>query len=167
MKKILIAIRNLVGNNLKTSIGIALIVIILLYASCVKANPHIIVSTAVSFGKGSLGAVLGLDLEFPQSDNINIFGGTTLWGKTDVADNNWDFHVGYEACKKIICAAIGAAYLQRIDALNGSHAEYYLRLSHKFDWGRLHDARAFHLSNAGTELPNHGRNAAGPSWKLQ
>jgi hypothetical protein len=152
---------------MKTSIAIGLFVLLLLYAAFVRAQTHVDVTTAASFGKGTSGAVLGLNVIFPQSDNLDIFTGTDLWGATDTVPNNWDWHLGFEACKPWFCASIGAGYLQRIDELNGSHAEYFLRLSHRFDWGRLHSVDVFHLSNAGTQFPNYGRNAAGVTWRLQ
>lgn len=165
------AIRNLVGNNREASIGIAVFILIVLIVSChpIKAHAeeaHVDFFTGMSFAQGSKGAVLGLDISHPINDSTEIYAGTDLWGKTAVVDNNWDWHIGFDSCRRRLCAGLGASYLQREDHLDGSHTNFYLRLFWKIG-NRLHAAEVKHISNAGTVMPNYGRQAIGPVWRLQ
>jgi hypothetical protein len=162
-------VRNLVGNNKPATIGIAAFILLVIIVSChpAKAAAHIDLFTGASFGQGSNGAVLGLDLSMPVTQYADIYAGTDLWGKTNVVANNWDWHIGFESCRGRLCAGLGAAYLEKTDALDGAHTNFYLRLDYHTDWGWLHSAQVHHISDAGTVMPNYGRQAAGPVWRLQ
>lgn len=120
-----------------------------------------------SFGPTGSGPVLGLQLYQPIGNNLDVYAGTLLWGSTPRLANNWDWHAGIRTCRWSVCASLGAAYVQRIDVLNGTHTNYNLELAYRFSWSRLASIDLAHLSNAGTSPINQGRNAALGSIRLQ
>lgn len=159
----------IVGNGKAATIGILLFIVILivLCSRCSKAHAaEVDLNTGASFGNVGVGPVLGLDIRFPQSDSLDLFAGTTLWGQTPKVTTDWDWHAGFRSCRWSICASIGAVYLQKTDIIDGSHTNFYLGLSYVFG-GRLASVGVIHASNAGTIMPNIGRQAAVASWRLQ
>lgn len=159
----------IVGNGKAATYGILLFIVILivLCARCSHAKAaEIDLNTGASFGNVGVGPVLGLDVRFPQSDSVDLFGGTTLWGETPKVTTNWDWHAGVRSCRWSVCASIGATYLQKEDRIDGTHTNFYLALSYVFG-GRLASVGVFHVSNAGTSDVNIGRQAAFASWRLQ
>ena len=167
VKAILEAIRNLVGNKPAVAILIATFVTIfcLLAWRCSSAA-ELDLRGGVAFGHTETGAVLGLNLYVPVSQ-IYVYAGTDLWGATHDLSNNWDWHGGLRACRWSFCASLGAAYLQRVDALNGAHTNFNLELSYRPGWWRIASLDYCHLSDAGTTPINIGRNAALVSIRLQ
>lgn len=162
------AIRNLVGNNKTATIGIFLFIFLFVVAGTKCAHgAELDLRTGVSFGGGGTGAVLGANVQVPLNEKTLYFvAGTDLWGKTAKTENNWDWHTGIEACRGNFCATLSASYLQRIDAINGSHTNFGLGLSYKFN-GILSSLGIFHMSDAGTTPINIGRQEFGADWKLQ
>jgi hypothetical protein len=162
------AIRNLVGNSSKTTILIGIFILILcgLAWRCSSAA-EIDLRMGPSFGPGASGAVLGMQLYFPVGNQVDLYAGTLLWGSTPLAPNNWDWSAGFRTCRWKVCASLGASYLQRIDAVNGSHTNFNLELSYALGWKRLSSIDMSHLSDAGTTAVNKGRNAALVSIRLQ
>jgi hypothetical protein len=126
-----------------------------------------------SFGTEGYGPVLGLQYRAPVSalENPGLFwnAGTDLWGSTTynghAVVNNWDWHTGLESCRGRFCASIGAAFVQRVDAINGAHTNYFLGLSYRFT-PRL-SLILGHISDAGTSSPNVGRQGLFLSYRLQ
>ena len=165
--KFLLWLRGIVGNSPMVT---ALIVLFILILCVVLWRPlhaaELDLRLGSSFKGGGSGPVLGLDAHFPQG-GFDVVAGTDLWGATSTVPNNWDWHAGIHACRWSICAALGAAYLQRIDQVDGSHTNFYLSLSYLFGWRRVQSLDIIHLSNAGTIAPNVGRNAALVSIRLQ
>lgn len=170
MKSVLTYLRGLVGNGWQAAVGIFLFILILVILStrCSKASgAEIDLRAGSSFGPGRSGPVLGLNLYQPISNDVYLYGGTLLWGRTSRVENNWDWHGGFRACRWDFCASLGASYLQRIDAVNGAHTNYNLELAYRFSWWRLASIDIAHLSDAGTTPINLGRNAALLSFRLQ
>jgi hypothetical protein len=165
----------LVANNAKATVLIFIFIIILIVLSVRCAHSaEVVARGGWSFGNGNYGPVLGLDLRFPQGENLALVAGTALWGQTAKADTNWDWHAGFVTCRGHFCASLAAAYLQREDAINGSHANFALGISYRFNWDkpldgwhRIEGIDFFHLSNAGTQMPKVGRQAALMSVRLQ
>lgn len=157
----------IVGNGKTATVLILLfIVLLIVLASRCAHAAEIDLNTGVAFGPSQAGPVLGLDIRFPQTNDVDLFAGTTLWGQTSQAETNWDWHAGFRTCRWSFCASIGAAYLQRTDAIDGSHTNYFLGLSYLFG-GRVAGIGLSHLSNAGTTQVNKGRDAAIVTWRLQ
>jgi len=164
-------IRQLVGNGKSATIGIFVFILVLslVFAKCHAAEVDILAGS--SFGTEGYGPVLGLDVKFPLSPNpgVSIVAGTDLWGSTTYhgfnVPNNWDWHMELEGCKGRFCAGIGPAFVQRVDAINGAHTNYYLGLSFKAT-SRLTMVLG-HLSDAGTSNPNVGRQYLSFSYRLQ
>lgn len=159
----------LVGNKQRLAkVGIYLFIglLSLLLWRCPKAA-EIDLRLGSSFGPGGAGPVLGLNSYFPLGESLDIYAGTLLWGATPRVASNWDWHAGLRSCRWSLCASIGAAYVQRIDALNGTHANYNLEIAYRFSWHRLASIDMAHLSNAGTSPINQGRNAPLVSIRLQ
>jgi hypothetical protein len=154
----------IVGNKPGVTILILVFISILIALAwrCSKAA-DVVVRPGIGYGAGGLAPVLGLDLRFPQGNDLDLYAGTLLWGNTARTDTNWDWHIGFRTCRGHFCASLGAAYLQREDALNGSHANFALGLEYRFGkpWYRIEGIEPFfHLSNAGTTSTNIGRQAA-------
>lgn len=155
--------RGLVGNATKATvlIGIFVLVLLLLWSRCARAV-EIDLRPGMSFGPatGGNGPVLGLQAHWDQGEGYDLFAGTTLWGKTPNIDNNWDFDGGIRGCRWSFCAALGATYFVKTDRLNGSNLNFFLGLAYKIGWHRVSAIELQHASNAGTVMPNYGRNAA-------
>lgn len=167
--KWLIWLGGLVGNKQKLAkAGIFLFIglLCLLLWRCPKAA-EIDLRGGASFGPGGSGPVIGLQSYFPIGDHLDIYAGTLLWGASARVASNWDWHAGLRSCRGPLCASIGAAFVQRVDALNGTHTNYNLELAYRFSWHRLASLDMAHLSNAGTSPINQGRNAALVSIRLQ
>lgn len=161
-------LRRLVGNGWQATIGIFIFIgtVVLLATRCAH-GAEVDLRAGESFGPGGSGPVLGLNLYQPIGNEVYIYGGTLLWGKTSIAENNWDWHGGMRVCRWSFCASLGASYLQRIDAINGAHTNYNLELAYRFDWHRIASLDFAHLSDAGTTPVNLGRNAALIAVRLQ
>jgi hypothetical protein len=166
--KLLLWARGLVGNNLKATVLIGVFVALLLFfafrAKADQPPPSVHLLTAVSFGCLHGGPVLGVELEQELAPGISVSFGPTLWGTANGIANNWDWHARMQFSRGAFGAAIGPAYLQNIDSVNGSHAEMSLTLFWR-PW-RV-GGTIFHLSDAGTTRINCGRNAAGIDWRLR
>lgn len=165
-------IRQLVGNGKAATIGILLFIIILAILAFRPTHAaELDFSAGSSFGAEGYGPVLGLEFKQPVKPNVglSVLAGTDLWGSTtykgETVANNWDWHTGLEACRWHVCASLGAAYVQRVDVINGAHTNYRLGLS----W-QITDRLALvlgHLSDAGTSDPNIGRQALSISYRFQ
>ena len=119
---------------------------------------------------GGAAPVVGLDLKFQQDPSLALVAGTLLWGENHWTGTNWSWQAGFEACRWQICGSLGAAYVQRIDRLSGSHANFSLQLAYRPTWGRRYRFNGVdwaHLSNAGTTAVNYGRNAALVDFRLR
>lgn len=170
MKRIWEWVKGVVGNGPAATLAIFLFIaiVVVLAIRCTPAkSAEIDLRAGGSFGPGRFGPVLGLNLYQPIGNEVYVYGGTLLWGKTSVAENNWDWHGGVRVCRWSYCASLGASYLQKIDAVNGAHTNYNLELAWRPGWGRLASIDVAHLSDAGTTPVNLGRNAALVSVKLQ
>ncbi len=172
MSKFLAYIRQLVGNGRAATIGIfafILILSILFFRPAHSAEVDLLAGT--SFGTEGYGPALGLDIHHPIAANkgLDVYAGTGLWGSTtyhgQTVPNNWDWHSGIETCRWIVCARIGADYVQRVDAINGAHTNFNLGIEVKLT-SRL-SLVIGHISDAGTSSPNVGRQAISLSYRLQ
>lgn len=161
-------LRGLVGNGWQATIAILIFIIVLVVLStrCSHAA-EIDLRAGSSFGPGHSGPVLGLNLYQPIGNDVYLYAGTLLWGKTSTVASNWDWHGGFRACRWNVCASLGASYLQTVDAVNGAHTNYNLEFAYRFNWWRLASIDFAHLSDAGTTPVNLGRNAALVSIRLQ
>lgn len=173
MSKLLAFIRQLVGNGTAATIGIFVFIVILAFMFHRSAlGAEVDIRAGSSFGSEGVGPVLGLQFRAPLGwDNPNLFAvaGTDLWGSTTygghIVPNNWDWHGGLESCRGRFCATIAAAFVQRVDAINGAHTNYFLGLSYRFT-PRLSLVLG-HISDAGTSSPNVGRQGLFLSYRLQ
>jgi hypothetical protein len=167
---VLAAVRRLVGNKPAETALIFLFIVLLVWAfsTCQSRADEIDLETGASFAHGN-GAVLGLEYLHPIGGlrDVNLYAGTLLWGATAAEANNWSWEGGLQGCKRHVCIALGAAYLQRTDSLNGSHTNFNLTVSWLIGWRRASRLDLTHLSNAGTTAVNQGRNAALVAWRLQ
>lgn len=159
----------IVGNGKAATILILVFIVILcgLLWRKAHAEEHTYLRVGSAFGPGGAGPVIGLDFRFPQGNDFDLYAGTLLWGNTPKSDTNWDWHAGIRTCRWRVCANLGAAYVQRTDANNGTHTNFNLGLSYQFNWWRLTSIDYAHLSNAGTSTVNLGRNAALLDVRLQ
>lgn len=149
----------LLGNRVAWAVLLFIAVLVFL---CWRNSVHaaeIDLKVGASVIGGGTSPALGLDLRFPQGDGLTLFAGTILFGETRITQPNWSWQSGFESCRWSVCASLGAAYLQRVDRLNGSHAEFFLALAYELSWHRLRAIEWDHLSNAGTTDVNVGRNA--------
>lgn len=172
MSKLLVYVRQLVGNGTAATAGIFTFIVILccVFARCGHAA-DVTVEAGSSFGTEGYGPTLGLNAhwEAPGLNSVRILAGTDLWGSTiyrgRTVPNNWDWHLGLEGCKGRFCAFIGPAFVQRIDAINGAHTNYHLGfeivVTDRFEIDLAH------ISDAGTSSPNVGRQAIMLEYRLQ
>lgn len=172
MKAWLSALWNLVGNNkaMRWLIYAFVAIVLLLAFRCSVAQPQVWVNPGASFGGGyPTGATLSLTLRLPLASEMYLDFGPTLWGSRGDVHNNWDYHARLTLSKIMpvgeLGAGIGIAYLQNTDALDGSHANFALLLFFR-PFHRL-SLDVIHVSNAGTDSPNTGRQAVGPSLRLR
>lgn len=112
---------------------------------------------SVSHGPGAVDAeaLYKFGLGFSERDDVLGWCGTTLLGAQQGNANNWAWHCGIEGQRGGFHAGLGAAYLQREDGLNGTHANYTLTMS--YDFNRWCHIVFRHFSNAGTSPINTGR----------
>jgi hypothetical protein len=167
----------LVGNGKAATIGIFAFIILFAFLIFRCSGAHaaeIDLQGGSSFGKEGTGPVLGLNLRLPITalDRVSVNVGTNLWGLTrpvwdagQSVPNNWDWHVALEGCRGRLCAFLGPAFLQRVDAINGAHTEYYLGL--RFIVAPRWSIVLAHISDAGTTDPNIGRQMIGIAYALQ
>ncbi len=172
MQSVIAYLRQLVGNGKAATIGIFLFITLLAFLCWRPAHAaEVDLATGTSFGTEGYGPVLGLSIAQPIAPNKNLswVAGTDLWGSTTfhahIVPNNWDWHAGFESCRWRFCASIGAAYVQRIDAINGAHTNFNLGVRFKVS-PRLSIVIG-HISDAGTSSPNVGRQLIGISYRLQ
>jgi hypothetical protein len=162
---------NLVGNNKPARYGIlAFVLILVLLAFKCQAQPQVWLMPGASFGGGQpSAATLSLNLRVPLAEDLYIEAGPTLWGSTQEVRNNFDWHMRILVSKSSpvgeVGAGIGAAYLQNTDALDGSHFNFSLMLFFR-PFHRV-ALDLIHVSNAGTQSPNTGRQAIGPDFRLR
>lgn len=165
-------VRQLVGNGKWATAGIFLFIVLLaaMYTRCSHAA-EVDMGAGSSFGTQGYGPTLSLNLKIPFVDNHGLYAdfGTDLWGSTTyrgtTVPNNWDWHAELESCHGRFCAGIGPAFVQRVDAINGAHTNYYLGLSFNFT-SRLRLVLG-HVSDAGTSSPNVGRQLISIQYKMQ
>ena len=166
-------IKQLVGNGTVATIGIFVFLILLAFMFHRTAlGAEVNMGAGSSFGSEGAGPVLALNYRAPIGwDNPNLFAvaGTDLWGSTtyhgQTVVNNWDWHTGLSTCRGRWCADLGAAFVQRVDAINGAHTNYFLGLSFRIN-SRLSLVLG-HISDAGTSSPNVGRQGLFLSYRLQ
>lgn len=160
-------VAGLFGNPLKAIIGIFIFLAIMIFFAvrCSAATPAVRLQAGVSFGCLSGGPVLGLELEQPLAEGLAWDFGTTLWGRAHGVRNNFDWHAMLMFSRGPFGAAIGPAYLQNTDEVNGSHLNYALMLFWR-PGSRLGPA-AIHRSNGGTSWNNCGRNAGVADIRLR
>ena len=163
-------IRQLVGNGTAATVGIFLFILILALMFWHKASAaEVDIAAGSSFGAEGYGPVLGLNFAAPIQPGLNFTAGTDLWGSTDyrgfTVPNNWDWHAGLQGCKWKLCAEIGPAFVQRVDAINGAHTNFHLGLTLTLSprWA----VTLGHVSDAGTSNPNVGRQALMINYRLQ
>jgi hypothetical protein len=163
-------IRQLVGNGKAATIGIFAFIILLAFFFYHSAHAaEVDIQGGSSFGAEGYGPVLGLNFDAPIQPGLNFFAGTDLWGSTtyngQTVPNNWDWHAGLEGCKWKMCVGIGPTFVQRVDAINGAHTDYYLGIVYHIT-DRL-SVNLGHISDAGTTVPNVGRQALSIRYRLQ
>jgi len=159
-----------IGNRGGAYIAVIVFITILVIwfiRSAHAEDTHVYLRGGSAFGPGGAAPVLGIDARHALGPQLDFYAGTLLWGENRLTSNNWDWHAGLRTCRWNVCANIGAAYVQRIDTLNGSHTNFNLGLSYEFNWHRISSIDYAHLSNAGTISPNNGRNAALVAIQLQ
>jgi hypothetical protein len=168
VKGIALYLLRLVGNYWKAAIGIFAFIVILVIVCCRPLHAaEIDLRAGSSFGPGHSGPVLGLNLYQPIGNDVDLYASTLLWGRTSVVASNWDWSAGFRACRWSLCASLGASYLERTDALDSTHTNFRLELSYRFAWHRFQSIDFAHISNAGAQSPNIGRNSALVSIRLQ
>jgi hypothetical protein len=163
-------LRQLVGNGKAATIGIFIFIVVLALLFWRPSHAaEVDLQAGSSFGAEGTGPVLGLGFRAPIQPGLNFVAGTDLWGSTtfhgETVPNNWDWHAGLQGCKWRLCADIGPAYVQRVDAINGAHTDFHLGLSFK-----ISDRCSIvlgHISDAGTTAVNTGRQALSISYRLQ
>lgn len=170
MSKFWAYLRQLVGNGKAATIGIFVFIVILALLFWRPAHAaEVDLQAGSSFGTEGTGPVLGLQYRQPIQPGLNFVAGTDLWGSTTFHDstvpNNWDWHFGLQGCHGRVCADIGPAFVQRVDAINGAHTNFHLGLS--FQLSDRWSLALGHVSDAGTSNPNVGRQALSISYRLQ
>lgn len=172
MSKAIAYLRQLVGNGKAATIGIFTFILILAFLCWRPAHAaEIDIRAGTSFGTEGYGPTLGLEFAKPIAPNkgLSWIAGTDLWGSTTynlkTVPNNWDWHTGIESCRWRLCASIGAAYVQRVDAINGAHTNFNLGV--RFKITDRFSLVIGHISDAGTSNPNIGRQLIGLSYRLQ
>lgn len=163
-------LRQLVGNGKAATIGIFIFIAILLFFFYRPAKgAEVDVRAGSSFGAQGTGPVLGLGIKSSIQPGLNVIAGTDLWGSTtyrgSIVPSNWSWNAGIQGCKWKICADIGPAYVQRVDAINGAHTNFHLGIS--LQLSSRCSIILGHISDAGTTDPNVGRQALTFSYKLQ
>jgi hypothetical protein len=153
-------VSGLFGNSpaVKIMIFAFLAVLVFFAIRCSADETQVHLTGGTSFGCLRSAPVLGIEVITPIEEGLAWDTGITIWGKDSETRNNWDVHGRIKFSRGPFGAAIGAAFLQNIDAVNGSHAEMSLML-YWHPW-RLGGVDVIHLSNAGTTRINCGRNAA-------
>lgn len=149
-------------GNRKTQLLVSLVILLLLAAFATAARAG---ESYASFGVGTTivrgqAEMLSLDITFPNAGpkDADFRTGVVLAGASEFRRNPQPsqaaFFVevvdGFKKCD----VGVGLAYLQNVDEYNGSNANFTLSLACRYKALR---ATLRHFSNAGTKMPNRGR----------
>lgn len=149
-------------GNRKTQLLVSLIILLMLAALATAARAG---ESYASFGVGTSivrgqAEMLSLDLTFPQAGpkDADFRTGIVLIGASEFRKNPEPSQAagyvelvdGFKKCD----VGVGVAYLQNTDEYNGSNANFTLSLACRYKALR---ATLRHFSNAGTKMPNRGR----------
>ena len=169
LKSVWAWVSSLWGNGPKEKILIAvfIVVVLLLAVRCSRAG-----ELHVEGGAEYLhGPAPYLGLYYRWGSGVQFEAGTQQFGSYSSGEyerqSNWSWMAGMRVNRGPVFAGVGATYLQRIDVLNGSHAEYNLSLGYQGRWRYLDAIVVRHLSDAGTTGSNTGRNVLALDWLLQ
>lgn len=149
-------------GNRKTQLLVSLIILLMLAALATAARAG---ESYAGFGVGTSivrgqAEMLSLDLTFPQAGpkDADFRTGIVLIGASEFRRNMQPSQAagfvelvdGFKKCD----VGVGVAYLQNTDEYNGSNANFTLSLACRYKALR---ATLRHFSNAGTKMPNRGR----------
>lgn len=169
LKSVWAWVSSLWGNGPKEKILIALFIVLVasLAARCATAGElHLETGAEYLHGQAPY-----LGLYYRWGPGVQFEAGTQQFGSFPSGEyeraSNWSWMAGVRVARGPVFAGVGATYLQRIDALNGSHTEYNLSLGYRMGWRWLDALTVRHLSDAGTTPSNTGRNVIGLDWLLQ
>ncbi len=149
-------------GNRKTQIGVTIVILLLLAAFASTARSA---ESYASFGVGPTivrgsAPMLALDITFPQAGPRDadyrigvMIGGASEFRKNEQPNQAAAFAEVVDGFKKCD-VGVGVAYLQNVDEYNGSNANFTLSAACRFGKWR---ATVRHFSNAGTKMPNRGR----------
>jgi hypothetical protein len=144
--------------------------LVLLATRCASADElDVGVGSSIVHGNGAAVSLTyrhDLPVRTDPNNPLRFWAGTTMVASNGLGDqSNWAWAGGLEASRGYLHVGIGAAYLARVDSLNGEHANYELYLSYRrYKWCPI---TLVHFSDAGTSSPNVGRNILMCEWKLR
>lgn len=149
-------------GNRKTQLGVALFVILftLALARWARADePYVQMGVGSAIVRGEA-PLLDLSIVYPGKAprGADYTFGVTLIGESDYGDRHQRGQIAWRA--QLVDGfgkfdlGLGAAYLQNEDIYNSCHLEFSLSAAYRFKWGTL---EYLHFSNAGTCMPNVGR----------
>lgn len=161
-------------GNWKVQIGVGLVLVLLFtaFATNCRADET---SPYVQLGMGSAivrgpAPVLDLTVVYPHRvKDASYEFGTTLIAESSFREvqqrNNFAFHASIVDGFGRFDVGLGAAYLQNTDEYNGSNLNFHLILQYQVKTIPV-TLRWQHFSNAGTRLPNRGRDMLIAYWRF-
>lgn len=150
-----------------TKLAIFLFIVVLVIAflmgrEATAEEKSIQVGGGVTYIRGTA-PVVDLALVYPDLgpfDSVVEIGATFI-GESKFRDelqrNNFAWRVSLVEHIGRFEIGLGFAYLQNVDAYNGSHTNFNLLLGYRFKRWPITLRPAFHFSNGGTVSPNRGR----------
>lgn len=158
-------------NNPKSTVKLILVGLALIIGAVIYSTKAESAELDLGYGRTILRGptdIAAVTVVYPkQIGDIDLYTGVLLIGTYDFRDvpqaNQVVVRSGFTAHIKQFGASLGVAKIQHEDDLNSGAINFNLGLSYR--WRRL-VVSYNHLSNAGTERPNIGRDMVILSWRF-
>lgn len=157
-----------------TALGVLVVLALLLISfatTCKGADSYVQAGVGPTMVRGVAPAI-DVSLVYPEAgpnDSVIEVGATFIGGSTHrdkFQRNNFAWRVAIVDGFGPIEVGLGVAYLQNVDAFNGSHTNFNLILGFRFRSIPL-TLRVHHFSNGGTVSPNLGRDMLLAFWRFE
>lgn len=158
-----------------TALGVLAVLVLLFIGfatQCKGAESSYIQAGAGPTLVRGMAPVIDVSLVYPEAgpkDSVIEVGATFIGGSTHsdkFQRNNFAWRAAVVDGFGPVEVGLGVAYLQNVDAFNGSHTNFNLILGYRFRAIPL-TLRLHHFSNGGTVSPNLGRDMLLVFWRFE
>lgn len=161
--------------NLSPAVYLAVLLVIVLFVTalatkCHAATGYVQVSGGSTVVRGAA-PIIALDFAYPSGFEPGDFwkGGLIMVGSSTFkgadAPNNYILHAAYSAGFGHFDIAIGISWMQNYLPYNGGAVNANLEAAYRFERWPV-TVTYDHFSDAGTKLPNYGRDMVMAGWRF-